>query len=522
MKSLLKRIDFLGGNINIKYKGNLGPSSVFGGIITVLLLIVTALLILGFGSDFFNRTNPSLYVQDVNPLDYKQYNITNNNLPLSFRFENYRAEMMDPDQIYYFIDIFHSVFERNQEGVMALKSQEMLDYKLCEKNDYLENMRLFNEKNLKNTFCINYGNRNSLSFGGDWDGNFIHYISMYFVKCQEGGYNRKGIPCGTEEINKKLVSSYIFASVFVPIVLVDPSNLEAPLIRDMKNYYFPIDKDIVKNHILRFEETIISSDIGWIIESKTEQSIVSFNSVMSDYSLISSFQDDPYFKYVYGNTAIIMNKKYKKYVRTYEKIQTLAANVGGILKIFTFILIILNQLYSRYLLEFELINFIKEFYIENVNTQNLERIADNSKLNPKENIVVLKNNNLNNTSKYKVNYSTNLIANHTSNQIYNTKLSDNRPNEFKLLKRLTDAINQNFQWKFQVEKKMSFCQYLRAFGLKCCKANINYSYYKIHRKKLESLIDIREILSTSLKIDRFNSIIFTKDEEKSFYYSLKS
>ena len=335
MKELIKRIDFLGGNINIQYKGNLGPKSVFGGIITILLLILTALLILGFGSDFFNRTNPSLYVQDVSPLDYKKFNITNNNLPISFRFENFRAEMIDQEQIYYFFDIFHSVFERSQkDGVMTLKSQELLDYKICEEKDFSENKSLFNQKNLKNSFCINYEKRESLSFGGDWDGNFIHYISVYFVKCPQGGFNRKGIPCGSEEINKKLVSSYFFASVFVPIVLVDPSNLEAPLIRDLKNYYFPIDNNIVKNHILRFEETVISSDIGWLIESINEQSIVFFNSVMSDYSLISSFQDDPYFKYVYGSTALVMNKKYKKYVRTYEKIQTLAANVGGILSIY--------------------------------------------------------------------------------------------------------------------------------------------------------------------------------------------
>ena len=148
-------------------------------------------------------------------------------------------------------------------------------------------------------------------------------------------------------------------------------------------------------------------------------------------------------------------------------------------------------------------------------------MIDNSKFKAKENIIPLKNNNLNITYKSKVNNS-NVNVNQTSNQNINSKLSENRPDEFKLLKRIIDAINQNYQGKFQAEKKISFYQYLCAFGLKCCKANINHNYYSSHRKKLESLIDIREILSTSLKLDRFNSVFFTKEEEKSFYYNLKS
>ena len=92
---------------------------------------------------------------------------------------------------------------------------------------------------------------------------------------------------------------------------------------------------------------MINSDEGWLLESRKEISKISYKLISTDYSLISNYQNDDKNKNIYGSVNFYLNKNYVKYIRKYEKIQTLAANVGGILKIFTFLLAILNQFYSN-------------------------------------------------------------------------------------------------------------------------------------------------------------------------------
>ena len=169
IKSLIRKIDFLGGDIKLLYKGNDGPRSILGGLISIILGIIISLLIIEFGQDFFYRLNPYIYVQDVNPLEYKKFNITNKDLPMSFRFENSDATLIDKDEIYFSFDVYHSIYERNSEGLMKLIKSNNLNYKLCNENDFVDNEDIFKSRGLQNTYCIDYGNLTHLEFGGDWD-----------------------------------------------------------------------------------------------------------------------------------------------------------------------------------------------------------------------------------------------------------------------------------------------------------------------------------------------------------------
>ena len=118
IKVLVKKLDFLGGDIKLLYKENEGPKSVFGGLITIFLGFIVSIMIFEFGQDFFNRTNPNFYMQEVNPVEYKRFNITNQNLPISFRFESNDAALLDPNQKNFYFDIFHFRYKRNSEGIM--------------------------------------------------------------------------------------------------------------------------------------------------------------------------------------------------------------------------------------------------------------------------------------------------------------------------------------------------------------------------------------------------------------------
>ena len=95
---------------------------------------------------------------------------------------------------------------------------------------YVNNINIFKNKGLNNTYCFDYGNTTNLKFGGDWEGSFVHYFNINFLKCPEGQFNVKGLPCAEDKITQELLSQYLYASFFIPEILVDPSYYRIGLI----------------------------------------------------------------------------------------------------------------------------------------------------------------------------------------------------------------------------------------------------------------------------------------------------
>ena len=361
-----------------------------------------------------------------------------------------------------------------------------------------------------------------LEFGGDWDGQFVNYFNFNFLKCPEGEFNIHGDPCGSVKDEQDMISNYIYASFFFPIILVDPSNYTSPLIKDIKNVYYQLDNNIVKNGIIKMGEIVISSDNGWIIESRINEGLISYESLVNDYSLLSTYIEDEYFRNLYGSISIYMNKRYVKYIRTYEKIQTLAANVGGVLKIFTFIFALLNKTYSKFLLEYELINYIKSYNFGDSSVHNIQLdISAVSKVEPpikriNESAGTLSINKspINKFTKFSSlkfkskNNETKTNQSNTKNITTKTGMTESKG--FDYLLKLNNVIALNKLSRSAV-KNISFQTYLLIYSL-CCKFKSRV-YVDDYRKKLINFLDIRNIISNIIKVERFNDVILTKEEQ---------
>lgn len=537
MKDLIKKFDFNDSRIDLYYNGKNGIKTIAGGVITFFLLIILALLVFGFGQDFFYRLNPLLIIQDLNPTDYKKFNISNDNFPFAFRFEDNLGNKIDPEQKHFYFNLFYGRSQRINGELETLEYRN-LNYISCNSN-FTKNKDLFESKGLSEMYCIDYEDKGFLEFGGNWDGSFISYIYIDIMKCPEGEVNNKNEDCGPNSITEDIFGNLIYISTYLPFQVVDPTNYTNPLSLDMKIEYSLLDKNLVKNYVLSFEEILIESEIGWLMENKIIESSMTYKEQKVDYSLSSSLSSDEYNKNMLGSISLAMNRKIEKYKRIYSKIQSLIADVGGIMKVFTFILALCIRKYNISKLNFDLLNIVNSF-------QSDEEIIKNNNNHIKQNdqsIVKINNFTVKKTSKnIKLNQPSEKSANIELREEYKSTILHSAELINKELKELKDVdrflnriknietqiipitkINQTIK-KFSNKTntnenkntiKLVFFDYFYTELKNTVCSNKKFDFLK---NKMTHLLDVQIILENNYKLNRFFNVFFEENERNALFF----
>lgn len=125
MKNILFLLDLFPRNLNFSINSHLNYKTKFGGVISIINVILLGFLIYKFGEDFFLRINPKYLQQTIYPSKYDNYTINNKNFSFAFRIEDLNAIQVDrPDLIY--IDFVYFNYEI-KNGEWNLLEQKSLD-----------------------------------------------------------------------------------------------------------------------------------------------------------------------------------------------------------------------------------------------------------------------------------------------------------------------------------------------------------------------------------------------------------
>ena len=354
MKGFIRSLDLYGGNVLIYHKSHRSIRSVFGGLVTVFIMIIMSLVIVGFGGDFFYRTNPSFIKSELNPKDFPNMKLNKTNFMFAFRYEDINAVTLDTLGQSFYFNIWRRQYTRNALGEWEVKEITKIPYSKCKREKFTL-PELYDEKNLKDFDCIDYHEEKDY-LGGAWEANFVNYFLIDYSLCLEGELNPyNGLPCNPTNVTDNLISNYAYVSFYIQDVFIDPSDYENPISKAIFNFYHLVDKQLLKTTELYFILTTVQSDYGWILENLKETTEIKFYNKISDYNIKEGFTDGEK-KNLMGNCFLYMRKTLEKYNRTYAKIQTLAANVGGIMKTITFLMSLIIQTYNFYDFKTEIMN----------------------------------------------------------------------------------------------------------------------------------------------------------------------
>jgi hypothetical protein len=347
IKNAIKFCDIFGNNIELNIKQKATATTIFGGI----LAIITAGLILGaiwsMGNDIVYRKQPQTNFEEILFQERPTYYLNKTNFPLSFCFQDYDTLTYDIPKYFRFEIMTVKTFNTNSTTVSYNHEYEYCTYDHFPNldKDYLENA------GITKYFCLKDQN---VPIGGYWDGEFTVYALLRLRLCNN---ETDGGTCAPrQEIEDFINSRPISFSFYFQNSIINPNDFSTPIQYYISLIYKNIRLSSSKIYDMFIGEQVITTDSGFMFEEVIKSSAYYFDS--SDYddsdSLVESLMD---INLYVSNRKPIIN-------RTYLKVQTILANVGGLAKALMLLGYCLSFYTSRFKLNKTILNKIIEFDIE--------------------------------------------------------------------------------------------------------------------------------------------------------------
>jgi hypothetical protein len=132
----------------------------------------------------------------------------------------------------------------------------------------------------------------------------------------------------------EIFNAYAYFSVIMQSSLIDIENYDNPLKMSFNYIYDVLDVDTTKKSYYYMQKGILRDNKGWITETKNQSELIGLGRTTNDFT--TSRVDD--FSKIYFQCILYFDSVYTKYDRRYSKVQELLANLGGLLKTFSFII----------------------------------------------------------------------------------------------------------------------------------------------------------------------------------------
>ncbi len=356
----LNVIDLFGTTFRFSTFGESRFHTWLGLFLSVVLYAFIASFIGVFGLDLFNRSNPKIITEGVRPLNYTREIMSTKNFTFAWRLEDESGTLFDYEGILY-PAIEYVAYERNPK-TGELDGLPVRHFKPTRCNETLSPDSLFNKgRNISNWYCLDFS-KNDMNMGGFWDGDFVYYFTIYVYYCKDN--NAKKGPCTSLNDLKQLLikKNRIYFSILYPDFFFEPNNLVTPLRYQYVNYYNTLSANLPKIDRVFFKTVEAEDDQDLLFTKFVHHEQKAFDKFSFDFSikLDDDFNDKSLGTDLYS-MVLYYSKGRDKFIRTFMKLQDLAALVGGFMQVMLIAGKVLCQHYNSYQRNITLINEIFEF-----------------------------------------------------------------------------------------------------------------------------------------------------------------
>jgi hypothetical protein len=330
MLNFIKNVDFLGKHPQTYIFKQSCYKTQFGGFMSILTLLSMAALSLYFIINLFTGTDLNLITSTTNKFEKK---INLGDIPIFFKPTTSNGDRYDTRLVYPIFQIWNYYPENG--GTPNITT---IPFKNCEKDNIKSKYEgTFTNFSLSEYYCLD--NKSNITlFGSNGDiTNGYSKINIYLAKCTNNSAlnpNPSKNNCKPlSDINASLSSSPAHFYFIYSDNNVVPENREAPFLPYIKTEDFRFPLSALYKFQYYFKKTFIISDYGWMFEDKVEVNDFQYDNFDSLAYIGSSFS----IKEAFGLISFTLSDNADVYKRSYIKMQTLVANIGGIIN---FLLII--------------------------------------------------------------------------------------------------------------------------------------------------------------------------------------
>ena len=278
---ILKYFDFFGTNYNFYVEKNRKFYTPFGGILTLLSIIVGALVFIFVNEDDFWHDSP-ISTTSTSRENYRNITFLKEKIWIPWRIRDYNGKTVNYSGLLYPIAYYYTGIFNNTKNALDL-SYKIRNSRLCNETSMANNTDSYIiDIKLDQLYCIDM---DELKMGGSWDIDFINYIEFDLFSCKEGiDYDANNPNCTSYE---KIIettgedNSYEF-EIYYPEVHYQPMNKSTPIFVRYANYFYHLSRFSNKIDRIYLQQHILKDDTGWLIRKEKTYSYWGYISLNGD------------------------------------------------------------------------------------------------------------------------------------------------------------------------------------------------------------------------------------------------
>lgn len=359
--------DIYGKQVSFTVSGNPSFQTTVGSCFSALTLALTIFCFLLFGSDLFYKENPFVVDQTTQPLQTTPLYFNSGNYTVVFSFGD---DYFNFDPKGYFDISIHNEYIDNFNGNLTSKS---IALRKCNEFDMRNYLGLYQQGHF---YCFDI---DSFNLNGSWTENYLSRIKFVVNRCKNT--TNSATICKSDEIITKKIQDDVYFNIYTEDNSVNTENFAEPFSNYIKDIYWLLDNNLGKHAEVFLKKVSVETDSGIFLSSKNTDFMHKFEhydlDVVSNLNPIN--RTYPLMKlilYASAHTQLIK--------RVYPKIQMVAAEVSGIVKIASIVIMSLLSVYTSYSLTIYLIK--SEFD----NTKGKSNRLPNDDLKIKQNAPIIK------------------------------------------------------------------------------------------------------------------------------------
>jgi hypothetical protein len=351
ISSIVKKFDIYGNYFQLRINNQTKFKTFSGGLLSLITLIVLILCIISFGKDLFERKNPKISIEE-GLFQYGEVPLLNGTeYPI-------KPALMAIQKS--FSDIAKIKINYITNGTRVSRYLDECDKDYMEKHFPEYNYTV--SANVITNYCFNFN---------DYMLSDSVYINLSYDECKKMSqsslnyFTQKGITCNpaTGSIQSTFILLHTKQLGFKP-------DDEKPFLNKTLKYSLSFSSSFYTNVMIYWNLQYLQDDVGWLIDDIVE----STNLAPQPEQILQSFYATPT-QLPNFVISFYLNDKFKKYNRTYIKLQDVLAALGGFMKLILTLLNVLSIFIRCYLIDLYIIDekfqLEKHSIIKQENTRNL-------------------------------------------------------------------------------------------------------------------------------------------------------
>jgi len=373
----IKLLDIIGKEIQFKIENSETYKTALGGFLTILLGVISLISLWFFGNDIIYKTNPQFLSKDLYLDEYEFHVLNNTNFFFAIRFTDYDGLFIE-DPRFLVPKFKYEYYVLNDEtGELEPKVSDYYEITTKCSVEHIDNETLQSEI-LWTYWCVDLKN---LTIGGDWSASILGSMSYIAEVCNENTEKEKNITCASAQEITDTYNDLMYMDQKWHNAIIDPSNFTHPVKRTLNYKYQLIDGQFRKENKYFWVNSQIQTDEGIVFEELKNETLFQSDTITFDVGKISKTEHVA----IESNVGFLKLKK--EYLRTYIKVQDVAATVGGFFSLSFYVLKIIYYFYIQIHLQFYYYEQLLDFRFDKNNDESTTKTI--SKINVSELVTII-------------------------------------------------------------------------------------------------------------------------------------